>query len=219
MSVPPPSETREERRLRVALVAFGALSVAFLVGYALQGLLGHSEYPYVVNSVAKDGVFALLCALGAADVRRFSAAVLLLIAGHVFLFLGLLVLVLAGHADAVSHTLGSLPFGISATTMSYLWMAAAAAVAAGFTWLYRSAQRARFGLRYLGSSEFRALAAISEVLVDAGRAGPTDRRRGGQARGRLPRLVRLLEQGDDPPLAARARLLPTAQPARAARHA
>ena len=51
-----------------------------------------------------------------------------------------------------------------------------------------------------------------------GQAGSPERRAGGQARGRLPGLVRLLEQGDDPPVAARARLLPTAQPARPARH-
>ncbi len=164
----PAPYTREERRLRVALLAFAVLSVAFVVGYLLQGIVDGSSYPYVVNSAAKDGVFAFLCLLGAADVRRFSSAVLLLIAGHVFLVLGLLTSVIAGDVGTTAHTLGSPPFGISATTLSYLWVGADIVVIAIFSWLYLTAQRARFGLRYLGSSGFRALAAMAEVLVDAG---------------------------------------------------
>ena len=42
-------------------------------------------------------------------------------------------------------------------------------VAAVFSWLYVTAERARFDLRYLSSSSFRALAAMGDVLVDAGR--------------------------------------------------
>ena len=114
------------------------------------------------------------------------AAVLLLIAGHVFLVIGLLTAIAAGDDGTVAHTLGSPPFGISATTLSYLWIGADIVVIAVFSWLYLSAQRARFGLRYLGSSGFRALAAMAEVLVDA---GEPDRPTGEQVAARVDHFL------------------------------
>ena len=123
-----PSFTREERRLRIALVAFAVLSVAFIVGYLLQGIVDHSDYPYVVNSVAKDGVFTFLCA---ARGRRRAPILIRGAAAHRRARVprpGLLRARASPETTAPSsHTLGSnLPFGISATTLSYLWTAAAA---------------------------------------------------------------------------------------------
>ena len=158
--------TPPERQLRWVLIAFGVLSVAFIVSYLALGLSGTSDYPFTVNSTAKDGVFALFCLLGAADVRRFSVAVVLLIAGHLFLVFALAVMVISGHDTTTAHSLGGPPLGLSPQTFALGWMAADVVVAAGFTWLYARAQKARFGLRYLGSAAFGALAAMADVLVD-----------------------------------------------------
>jgi choline dehydrogenase-like flavoprotein len=162
----PPQSTRQERQLRWALAALGVLSAAFIVMYLVGGLLGTAEYPFVVNSTAKDGLFVLLCLLAMADIRRFSVAVVLLIAAHVLLALGLALMLATGHSSATGHTLGGPPLGLSATALALVWMGADLLIAAAFTWLYIRAQRARYGLRYLGSSEYRALAAMAEVLVD-----------------------------------------------------
>jgi len=167
---PPAALTAPERVLRRWLIGFGVLSVAFIVGYLVEGLDGTADFPFVVNSTAKDGVFTLFCLLGAADVRRYSVAVILLIAGHLLLVFGLAVMLIAGDTGATAHTLGPLPFGIGTTTFAVVWLVVAGAVAVWFTRLYLRAQRARFGLRYLASPEFRALAAMAEVLVDTAAA-------------------------------------------------
>ncbi|MCW3065275.1 MAG: family oxidoreductase [Solirubrobacterales bacterium] len=158
-----PGLTRAEQRLRVALILLGLLSLAFAIGYVLMGVLGDSEYPFVANSLAKDGFFAALCAIAVADIRRFSFTVALVIGGHVLLVLGLASALVAGDTKTISHTI--VGPGLGAGTLVWVWLGAASAIVVLFSWLYESAERARFGLRYLGHAEFRALAALAEVLV------------------------------------------------------
>ena len=158
-----PALTRAEQRLRIALILLGIESLGFAIGYVLMGILGDAEYPFVVNSLTKDGFFAALCAIAVADIRRFSFTVALVIGGHVLLVLGLATALIAGDTKSISHTI--VGPGLGAGTLVWVWLGAASAIVVLFTWLYGSAERARFGLRYLGHAEFRALAALAEVLV------------------------------------------------------
>ena len=62
--------TAQERRLELVLRLFSLLFAAFVIGYLLQGLLGPAEFPFVANSVAKDGMFAVLAFIAAGDIRQ-----------------------------------------------------------------------------------------------------------------------------------------------------
>lgn len=158
-----PDLTPEERRLRHALQGLGLLSLAFAAGYLAMGVLGDSRFPFVANSLAKDFLLAALCAVGAADVRRHTFAVVLVIAAHVALIVGMLAVLVAGDASSVTGTLaGPHP---SPGVLLAVWLGGDVLVVVLFTVLYERAQRARFGLRYLGNAEFRALMALAETLV------------------------------------------------------
>jgi choline dehydrogenase-like flavoprotein len=162
--------TRAESRLRIALVLLGLLSLAFAIGYVLMGVLGDSEYPFVANSLTKDGFFAALCAIAVADIRRFSFTVVLVIGGHVLLVIALATALISGDTKSIDHTI--VGPGLGAGTLVWVWLGAAAFIVVLFTWLYETAERARFGLRYLGHAEFRALAALAEVLVPGHEVSP-----------------------------------------------
>lgn len=170
-----PELTPQELRLRRMLRGFVGLSALFMVAYIAGGISGHSEFPFVANSCAKDGLFLLMGVIAAADVRRFSFAVLCVIIGHALLVIALATMAIAGQTSSVAHTFGltSGLFGLSQTDTAQLialaWLALALSVVLQFTWLYESAQRARFGLRYLSNAEFRTLTALAEVLVDTNR--------------------------------------------------
>jgi choline dehydrogenase-like flavoprotein len=155
--------TSEERRLRRVIAAFGVLSVLEIGLYLYTGIFRHGEFPFVANSAAKDLTFAALAVVAVADIRRFSWAVALLIAAHVGIVIGLLLSAVGGNIHA-SHTFDD-PAASHPELFLWLWVAAASFVVALFTYLYSTAQRARAELQYLGNAEFRALAALSEVLV------------------------------------------------------
>src|SRR5256885_11152089 len=75
--------TGPENRLRIAVIGIGALSAAFFVTYLYQGIVEGAEYPFVVNSVAKDVLFVALAVIAVGDLRRNAWAVVLLIVAHV----------------------------------------------------------------------------------------------------------------------------------------
>jgi choline dehydrogenase-like flavoprotein len=157
--------TREELRLRFWMRVLAVTSFAFVGGYLAMGIFGSSEYPFVTNSVAKDGLFGFLAVVAVADIRRFSFVVVLLIMAHGLLVLGLASMLIAGDTDSIAHTLvGPTP---SAGVFVWLWLGATIFVVVTMTWIYEKAQRARYGLQYLGHPEFRALWALAEVLVPA----------------------------------------------------
>jgi choline dehydrogenase-like flavoprotein len=160
--------TSQELRLRSCLKLFAVMSALFGVGYLVMGVVAESEFPFVANSLAKDGFFALLALLAISDIRRFGYAVTLIIVGHLLLWIALALMLAIGNTGAVGATLGEA--SPEPTLVAWLWLTGAAAVVAVFTTLYESALRARFGLRYLSYAEFSTILALSEVLVpDAGR--------------------------------------------------
>ena len=63
------------------------------VSYLLQGTIADpkAEFPFVANSIAKDGTFAVLRVVAAADIRRHAWAVQVVIGAHVLLIGSLLI--------------------------------------------------------------------------------------------------------------------------------
>ena len=91
-----------------------------------------SEFPFVANSVAKDGTFAVLCWIAVADIRRHMWAVYVVIGAHVLLISGLLISLLFGNTESISGSFAA-PFGIelpAAMTVLWIWLALAVAVTA-----------------------------------------------------------------------------------------
>lgn len=151
--------TPAERHLRLALRIFAALSALYLLGYLVPGLggPGSDEWvhpPFVVNSVAKDGLFVCVALLAAADVRRFSGLVWIVIVGHVFLILTLAATLALGNGEGLP------------TWALWAWMGGDVLVIAVLFFLYDRAQRARHELEYLSHAAFASLAALAEVIVE-----------------------------------------------------
>ena len=163
--------TPQERRLRIALIVIALLSVAFAVDYVALGVAGDSEYPFVANSTAKDLLFVILAVVAVADVRRQSWLVVLLIVAHVVLVAMLAMSLIVGNVHHVGATLGGSALSPEATV--WVWLGADVLIVALLSWFYESAQRARWGLRYLGSAEYVTLMAMSEILVLRDRWRPT----------------------------------------------
>jgi choline dehydrogenase-like flavoprotein len=146
------------------------LFTAFVLSYVAMGVFGDAEFPFVANSCAKDGLFAVTALIGSGDPRRHTWAALVITIGHAIIVACLLLMLALGKADPLVGTLqGPLP---GPTVFLILWAVAASAIAVLFWWLRRSALRARHGLRYLGPGEFLTLAALSEVLIDGEMAVP-----------------------------------------------
>ena len=161
--------TREEERLRKFLLILGPVFFGLAVSYVLQGTLADpkAEFPFVANSVAKDGTFAALCVVAAADVRRHAWAVQVVIGAHVLLIASLVISLLVGNTSDVSGSFQA-PFGWElppAETLFWIWIVLAVGVTATLAWCQRTAARARYTLRYLAPHQHRTLMALAEVLV------------------------------------------------------
>src|SRR5215207_5534833 len=124
----------------------------FVVSYLLQGALNQgTEFPFVANSVAKDGMFAVLAFVAAGDIRRNGWAALLVIAGHVLIVGSLLFMLFLGTTFSVEGSFGS-PLGVGVPdgkALLFVWLGLAGFVVVLLTVLYRSAARARYSLKYL----------------------------------------------------------------------
>jgi choline dehydrogenase-like flavoprotein len=153
-----------ERALRRVAAIFSVMSLAFGAWYLAKGLFGNAEFPYVVNSLAKDVLLAGLALLIYWDVRRWaSVAVPLIVLAHIVMPIAIVLTALYGKAKGIEHTWIGPP--ASGSTFRQSWLAADLVVAAGFVGLHWMAVRSRYGLRYLPPSAFRALMALAQVLV------------------------------------------------------
>ena len=109
-----------ERWLRWVLIGFAGLFAVFVVMYLGRGLDGKANFPFVANSVTKDGLFLVLALIAAANLRRFGWLTLLVILGHVFLILTLGIMLLADETSSIT-TLDPL-FGLTPTQFAVTWL-------------------------------------------------------------------------------------------------
>ncbi len=161
-----PELTAPERRLELALRFFTVFFIVQALLYPVLGLFASAEFPFVANSFAKDGLFAVLCFIAAGDVRRNGWATQLVVLGHVLIVFALLLMLAFGNHDSVADTFGA-PLGtsLSPTLQLLIWAAAASAVVVILAWLHHSAVRGRYGLRYLWPHQHNTAMAMAEVLV------------------------------------------------------
>jgi choline dehydrogenase-like flavoprotein len=159
-----PGLTLWEQALRAAAAFLALISTGFAVWYLAKGLFDRAEYPYVVNSVAKDALLAGLALLVFWDVRRWSPiAVPLIVAAHVLMPVAMVLTAIFGNAKGIDNTWIGPPDSPSAFRLG--WIASDIAVVVAFVGLSWMATRSRYDLRYLPPSAFRALMALAEVLV------------------------------------------------------
>ena len=153
--------TTAEKWLRGFLWFIAIESLVFVGVYTAGGLFDGEEFRFVTNSAVKDLLFATIAAIAATDVRRFGWLTWIVIGGHLALIVvnGLL-LAFTDQPDV--RMLGA---EIPATTLMVAWMAIDAVVAAAGYLFLRAAQRARYGLNFLGPAEFSTLRALAEVLI------------------------------------------------------
>jgi len=155
--------TSQERRLRVLLIAHAIWSAVLACGYIASGDTG--TFAFIANSFAKDLLFVMLSAVGAADVRRFGWTALVIAAGYVALVIGQVATLIWG-GGPMQDILG---VEVSATAVLFGWMAIDLALAGWFVVWWAAAVRARYGLRYLNPLAFLGLVAIAEVMIEGRR--------------------------------------------------
>ncbi|HET8756189.1 MAG TPA: GMC family oxidoreductase [Solirubrobacteraceae bacterium] len=156
--------TFPERRLRGLLIAHAIWSAILAVGYLVGGDTG--TLAFMANSFAKDVLFVTLSAIGAADVRRFGAAAVVIAIGYVALVGGQIATLAWGGAPG-QDVLGL--FTVSGTAALLGWMAVDLLLAAWFSAWWVAAVRAGRGLRYLHPVAFLSLVAIAEVMIEGRR--------------------------------------------------
>jgi choline dehydrogenase-like flavoprotein len=155
--------TPEERRLAGLLRVLAFLFTLAIFAYLLPALVGpwkpfFIQLPFVTNSVVKIGVLAALAFVASADTRRYRALVLIVILGHAISEVATIAVLLWGDA---SGTVG----GTSVRTLLWGSIALDGVILLLLVWFYRSAESARFALRYLSAGQFRTLASMVEVVI------------------------------------------------------
>jgi choline dehydrogenase-like flavoprotein len=160
-----PGLTFSEQALRGFAVFIAVVSVASAGVYLDRWIAVSTEYPFVVNSAAKEALLLALCGLVFWDVRRWSSiAVPLLVLAHVVMSIVLLVAILWAKPKTIGHTVAS-SGPLSESMLRWGWFGADVGVAATFLVLHYKAARSRYDLRFLPPCAFRALMALAEVLV------------------------------------------------------
>jgi choline dehydrogenase-like flavoprotein len=152
-----------EKRLREAALLLAMVSLGFGVAYVISGVFGHAQFPFAANSVAKDLLLLLLAWLVFRDQRRWGdVAVPLIVLAH--LALAIMLVASLGSSDHGFEQTEVQPW-FGPDTFRWGWFASTSLVVVSFLLLHHLAIRSRYGLKYLTPSGFRALMALSEVLV------------------------------------------------------
>ena len=106
----------------------------------------------------------MLCFIAAGDVRQNGWATNLVVMGHALIVAALLGMLAFGNHDSVAGTFGE-PIGTDLEPDAQLWIwAAAASLVAVLLWfLYHSALRGRYGLKYLWPHQHTTAMAMAGV--------------------------------------------------------
>jgi choline dehydrogenase-like flavoprotein len=165
--------TPQERRLKILLRILAFVFALATLAYLLPALAGPNkgafvELPFVTNSVVKVATLGLMSFFASGDVRRYRLLAALVIAGHIISELAVAAVLLWGNTGGALHLVN--PLTSTALTIpmaSALWgsMILDGVIIILLSWFYLDAEHARYGLQYLSPTEFRALAALAEVVI------------------------------------------------------
>lgn len=128
-----------ERVLIWVLWIHAGLSVLFIVLAWRDGIVENADLRFVVNTTAKDGLFAVVSVLAATDARRRLPLTGLIIIAYCLLVVGELFEL----ALADPGTVHTLPSDTAPNTYLLVWMAGDIVLIALFGFLYRAVSRAR----------------------------------------------------------------------------
>ena len=111
--------TPQELRLRWAMRLFAVLFLSETVLYLAPAFVGSArppwvQLPFVANSFVKSFLFGGLCAIAAADVRRFEHVVSLIVADVCVWIVIAIPILIFGRTDPVHEVLG---FDVSITAI------------------------------------------------------------------------------------------------------
>jgi hypothetical protein len=159
--------TASERRLRSVLRVLTfwfvlAAPLFLLAAIAIPGQASWAQVGFSVNSVTKVGALAGIAALAAANLRRFSVLVPLLIVAHVVSVASIAIVLIAADTSVHFNVLGT---HISLTGVLIGALVLDAGIGALLIGLYLPARRDRFQLAYLPPIAFEALAALADVVT------------------------------------------------------
>ena len=73
--------TKREGYLRFGLGVMAVVFAGFIVAYVVDGVNSNGQFPFVANSVTKDGLFLAITLLAISNLRRFGWMTLLVIMG------------------------------------------------------------------------------------------------------------------------------------------
>lgn len=161
--------TPPELRLKLYLKILAGFYFIAILGYLLPGIIDIPDFlkPYkfvndpafVNNSVVKIGLFAFLCYIAYADVRKYRSLILIIICGMILAEIASTTLVLFaknnysidGSMTVTGLLIGSIIFD--------------GAIMVLLLWFFITADKARYGLKYFSVTEFRTLKALAEVVI------------------------------------------------------
>lgn len=158
--------TPEERLLRLGLRIFAVCSAGETLIYLLPALIGSSsgwaQLPFVAGSFVKAGMLAGLCAVAAADVRRYERLVSVLVLALALWCVAGVAMLIWGDTSASVEILGW-----NTTILTIVWggIVFEGGLAILYAVLHRRAFRARYGIGYLSGGQFRTLTALAESLL------------------------------------------------------
>ena len=158
--------TGQERLLRLGLRIFAVCSAGETFIYLLPALIGSSQgwaqLPFVAGSFVKAGMLAGLCAVAAADVRRYERLVSVLVAALALWTVAGVTMLIWGETSRTVEILGA-----EMTIRTIVWggIAFEGGLAILYAFLHRRAFRARYGISYLSVGQFRTLMALTEAVL------------------------------------------------------
>ncbi|MDP4236279.1 MAG: GMC family oxidoreductase N-terminal domain-containing protein [Bacteroidota bacterium] len=159
--------TPQERRLQVFLWWLGIIYSLAIFGYIVPGLIEPTKHiilpPFIVNSVAKIGVLALISFIAAANVRRFRILSRVIALGNCFAVIAGICTLIWGDTSASYALMGGV---YSTTTLILASSIADGVVTAILISLYLSADKSQYDLAYLSPSQFRTLVALADVMFN-----------------------------------------------------
>ncbi len=164
--------THQELRLKGFLRILFFIYLTGLFLYLLPGIIGVPDflkpYTFIVdpafmnNSVIKMGLFAGLCFMAKADVRRFLIVVeTMMVVMVISVGFGMMIYFFAKNNYEIQMGEKSTPV----STLILMSVVLDAVLNVILIIFYRSAQKARYQLSYFTPMQFRALIALAEVVI------------------------------------------------------
>lgn len=161
--------TPPELRLRLYLKILAIFYFVAILGYLLPGIIDLPDFlkPYkfvndpafVNNSVVKIGLFAFLCYIAYADVRKYRSLILIIIGGMILAEIASTTLVLFAKNNYAING------GMTITGLLIGSIIFDGAILVVLLWFFIAGDKARYRLLYFSTTEFRTLKALADIVI------------------------------------------------------